>query len=951
MTRIRTRLGFVLRLVPVLTALSVLPGNNLEAQAISGNLVGTVLDSTGATVPNATVTARNTGTDIKSTVNTNANGEYRLNNLLPGTYDLTVSASGFSASTTRNVAVQLNQTTTIPVTLQVGTVSTSVVVSEAGAQIDTTTAQIQNTFSTKQATDLPNASIGQGVINLSLLNAGVGSSGAIGVGTGPSVGGQRPRNNNFTIEGVDNNSKTVTGPVVYLPNESVAEFTLLQNQFQAEFGHSSGGQFNTVVKSGTNEYHGTVYDYLQNRNLNAVDQTYKNQGLTNNPRFDRNHLGANVGGPIKKNKLFFFTSFEYNPLGQATTPGTPVYAPTAAGYATLAAIPGVNQTNLNVLKTYAIAPSVQSGSSVPKITIGNVSVPTGIIPIAAPNYQNADYGVASADYSISDKDQLRGRFIYNRYDTINTGANLPAFYTTVASRYYLGSLAEYHTFNPTLTNELRLAYQRSDSASPVGDQSFPGLSAFPNLQFNDLHLQVGPNPNYPQSGVNNLYQFVDNVSWTKGAHTIKFGTEFRDYISPVNFVQRVRGDYEWTTVANYLLDQSPDYFAARSFGGGTYYGNQYASYSYLQDTWRVRPNLTLDLGVRYEYTTVAESIQAQSLNAIANAPGLLTFQSPSADPHGIAPRVGIAWSPGGSTNTVIRAGFSMAYDVLFDNLGENSVPPQFYTTVTLPTTVITNNFLANGGITQGASGPMTVAQARAATSSWIPNQQLPYAINYTFDVQHVFARDYTLDVRYLGTKGVHQVLQTQINRQSPVTATQNIPTFLAVPSLATLASLPLTVGNLQAIGSAVPAFQAAGFTNTITSYQPSGYSDYNGLAVQLNRRFSNGLQFQGAYTWSHLIDNSTAEVASTYLTPRRPQDFFNLSADKSSSALDHRHRITLSMVYDAPWLKTSNNWFAKNLAGNWEFVPVYTYESPEYVDVQSGLDSNLNGDSAGDRTI
>ncbi|MBV9441627.1 MAG: carboxypeptidase regulatory-like domain-containing protein, partial [Acidobacteriaceae bacterium] len=334
MTRIRTRLGFVLRLVPVLTALSVLPGNNLEAQAISGNLVGTVLDSTGATVPNATVTARNTGTDIKSTVNTNANGEYRLNNLLPGTYDLTVSASGFSASTTRNVAVQLNQTTTIPVTLQVGTVSTSVVVSEAGAQIDTTTAQIQNTFSTKQATDLPNASIGQGVINLSLLNAGVGSSGAIGVGTGPSVGGQRPRNNNFTIEGVDNNSKTVTGPVVYLPNESVAEFTLLQNQFQAEFGHSSGGQFNTVVKSGTNEYHGTVYDYLQNRNLNAVDQTYKNQGRTENPRFDRNHLGANFGGPIKKNKLFFFTSFEYNPLGQATTPGTPVYAPTAAGYAT-----------------------------------------------------------------------------------------------------------------------------------------------------------------------------------------------------------------------------------------------------------------------------------------------------------------------------------------------------------------------------------------------------------------------------------------------------------------------------------------------------------------------------------------------------------------------------------------------------------------------------------------
>ncbi len=949
MMQIRRRPGFVLRIVPVLIALSVLLGAKLEAQAISGNLVGTILDASGAAVPNASVTVRNTGTDIRSSVTANANGEYRLSNLLPGTYELTVSAPGFTASTTKNVAVQLNQTTTIPVTLQVGSVSTSVVVTEAGAQIDTTTAQIQNTFSAKQAADLPNTGIGLGVINLSLLNAGVSSSGAIGVGTGPSVGGQRPRNNNFTIEGVDNNSKAVTGPVVYLANESVAEFTLLQNQFQAEFGHSSGGQFNTVVKSGTNQFHGTLYEYLENRIMNAEDQTYKNQGLTSNPRFDRNHLGANFGGPIKKDKLFFFTSFEYNPLGQATTPGTPVDAPTTAGYAALATASGVNQTNLNVLKAYAVAPALTPGA--PTITIGNVSVPTGIIPIAAPNFTNAFYGVASVDYSISDKDQLRGRYIYNRYDAINTGANLPAFYTTVPSRYDLASLAEYHTFSPAVTNELRLAYQRTNSDSPVGNQSFPGLSAFPNLQFNDLHLQVGPNPNYPQSGVNNLYQVIDNVSWTKGSHTIKFGTEFRDYISPIQFTQRIRGDYEWTTVANYLLDTTPDYFAARSFGGSTYYGNQYASYSYLQDTWRVRPNLTLDLGLRYEYTTVAESIQAQSLNSIANAPGLLTFNSPSADPHGIAPRVGLAWTPGANSNTVIRAGFGLSYDLLFDNLGENSVPPQFYTTVTLPTTAVGSNFLANGGITQSTGGSMTVAQARAATSSYIPNQLLPYAINYTFDIQHVFARNYTLDVRYLGTKGVHLVLQTQLNRQSPVTATQNIPTFLSAPSAATLAALPITVGNLQAIGSAVPAYQAAGFTNTITSYQPSGYSQYNGLAVQLNRRFTNGLQFQGSYTWSHNIDNSTAEVAATYLTPRRPQDFFNLSADKASSALDHRHRISLSMVYDAPWFKASNNWFIKNLVGNWEIAPIYTYESPEYFDVQSVLDSNLNGDSAADRTI
>ena len=239
----------------------------------------------------------------------------------------------------------------------------------------------------------------------------------------------------------------------------MGEFTVLQNQFQAEYGHSSGGQFNTIVKSGTNSYHGALYEYLQNRDMDAVDQTYKNQGIFNNPRFDRSHPGGNIGGPIKKDKLFFFSSFEYNPTGQASTVGSPIYAPTSAGYEALAPAPGISQTNLGVLQKYAVAPAVTAGA--PTVTVGGVAVPTGIIPIAAPSYTNAYYGVFGMDYDISDTDQLRGRFIYNRVDSINTGASLPAFYTIVPSRFDLGSLAEYHTFSPTLTNEFRLAYQRN----------------------------------------------------------------------------------------------------------------------------------------------------------------------------------------------------------------------------------------------------------------------------------------------------------------------------------------------------------------------------------------------------------------------------------------------------------------------------------------------------------
>jgi hypothetical protein len=342
----------------------------LEAQAISGDLVGRVTDASGAIVPNVSVTATNTATDVKFSSRTNASGEYRISNLLPGNYDVSAEASGFSTFKLKGVPVQLNQAATVDITLTVGSVSTSVEVSDAPSVIDTTTAQIQTTYAVKQIADLPTNTIGVGVINMSLLQAGVASAGGIGVGAGPSIGGQRPRNNNFTVEGVDNNRKDITGPNAFVPSESVAEFTLLQNQFQAEYGHSSGGQFNTIVKNGSNQFHGELYEYVENRDLNAEDQTFKTEGILTNPRFDQNHLGGNFGGPIMKNKLFFFSSFEYNPLGQSANAGAPVYAPTSSGYAALAGAPGVSQTNLGVLQQYALAPALTAGA--PTVTVGGV---------------------------------------------------------------------------------------------------------------------------------------------------------------------------------------------------------------------------------------------------------------------------------------------------------------------------------------------------------------------------------------------------------------------------------------------------------------------------------------------------------------------------------------------------------------------------------------------------
>src|ERR1022692_914005 len=273
-----TQIGFILIALALVWA--ALPA---FGQAIDGNVIGNVVDASGAAISNANVDLENVDTGVKASTKSNAAGEYRFNNVLVGRYKVTGSATGFTSTTLSNVVVELNKTSTVNLAMQVGAVATTVDVTEASATIDTTTAQIQSTYDVR-AMDLPMTALdvpgrNMGALNLSLLGAGVASSGGVGVGVGPSVGGQRPRNNSFNIEGVDNNRKDIAGPNVYLPNEATAEFTLLQNQFAPEFGHSSGGQFNLIAKSGTNEIHGSVYEYLLNRNLNAIDQANANQGI------------------------------------------------------------------------------------------------------------------------------------------------------------------------------------------------------------------------------------------------------------------------------------------------------------------------------------------------------------------------------------------------------------------------------------------------------------------------------------------------------------------------------------------------------------------------------------------------------------------------------------------------------------------------------------------------
>jgi len=944
-----TRITRFTSLLPLVVLLTFAGATKLNAQAADGNLVGTVIDQTGASIPGADVEITNTATSVKATATTGTDGAYRFNNILVGAYDIKVSRTGFASVILRNTAIALNTTSTANATLTVGDVASVVDVTDAATIIDTTTAQVGSTFGPRQAIDVPAASLALGALNLSLLNAGVASSGGIGSGEGPSVGGQRPRSNNFTVEGVDNNSKYVTGHIIDIPNEAVQEFSSLQNTFSAEFGNGGGGQFNQVLRNGGNQFHGAAYEYLANRNLNAVDQAFARIGVRSNPRFDSNVFGGSVGGPILKNKLFFYGLYQYNPTGQATTP-SPVESPTAAGYTALSAIPGLSQTNLGVLQKYLPAAPTSNQTT----TVNGVSIPLGILPIVAPNYSNETIWLVNIDYNISGKDQLRGRDV-NESSLYKTSPSLPAFFQGRNIDRHLFMLEELHTFTPTLLNEVRLGYTRSNDNIPSGNYTYPGLTAFPNIVIqNDLGVQIGPAPGSPQATVLNTYQLIDNMTWTKGRHTLKFGAEGRKYISSIRLTGNVRGDYEYSNLQRFLLDQSPDLYDQRAGDAGPFSGNSISSSFFINDQYRMRPNFTVNVGLRYDYQGISAGDKLQTLNAIASVPGLISFQAPTPQLDGFAPRVGLAYSPGNSGRTSIRAGFGLSYDKSFDNLSVNLPPPELSNVITRSLKILVPNFLANGGIqpTTGFTTYTTAAAAQAATANYKQAQYvMPYALNWNFGIQHVFHNDYTLEVRYLGTKGVHLPAQSWLNYGPVATPALNIPTFLTMPSAQTLAALPHTTNDLYNIDSVLPPWRANFDGLPITSYLFRGNSIYHGLATEFSRRFSKGLFFKTAYTWSHALDDSTADVKSTLLAPRRPQDFTDMTSEWGTSFLDRHHRLTQTVIWDTPWFKNSSHKLARYALGGYVLSGTYTFESPQYATVQSGLDANLNGDSAGDRAI
>jgi len=933
--------------VPFLILLSL--SITASAQRLDGTLRGTVEDPHGAVIKEAEVTVSNQATGVKQTMQTTSTGEFVFPNLLVGTYTVEVRAKGFADYSRKNVEVLPNQVVTADARLSVGTAGETVEVTGGGEVVQTTTAQLSHDFGARAVTDLPSPGLGGGPLNLALLVPNTTTQGAGVLGEGGSIGGARPRLNSFNIDGVDDNRVDVTGSTSEVIPEAVADFNLVTNMFSAELGHSAGGQFNIVTKSGTNDWHGSFWEFNNNRNFNAMDNLEKSSGLTAPRRIDRNRAGADIGGPLIRDRLFIYGAYQFSSTGLAAS-AVQQLAPTAEGLVVLNSM----AANDNVRSILSQFPTAPTANAAPQIVNG-VSIPIGTFQPTAPSFLNQHDFNINADLNL-DRHQMRGRFLYDRQrqPNVNPDTTLAQFTGNIAADSRKVILTDAWSISPHVMNDFRLSFSRFAQAFAV-----PGeFSNFPNAKVDVLGLNIGPEQNSPQSFTQNSYQILNNISIVKGAHTIKFGPEYRWWIAPSNFLPRERGEWDYTDLQTLINDQVPNGFngALRGAGSGRFNGNQHAIYGFIQDDWKVTPRLTLNLGLRYEWTSNPADVRLQRLNAISTLPGVFEFREPTTDTNNLMPRIGFAWDPTGSGRWAVRGGFGISYDVTPQNFPILQLPPQLQTeqnpdiTCTLPDPpawcTSAAGFLAGGGLRQVNVPPATQEEARAATQGIILDQVQPKVLTWTLGVQRELMRNTSLELRYLGTRATQLPVQARINTISAFTVgLEPLPTFFDASQVpATIVGGPRLVDFENFDPFIHPEF------SFMSAFPPIGGSIYHAGSADLNRRFARGLMFRANYTWAHNIDDATNELFSSVVNPRRPFDWMNLRLDRGRSTLDIRHKFAMSWIYEFPSPDVDNGLF-KTLLGGWQWNGTYLAQTGQPVSILADADANANADAAADRAI
>lgn len=980
MDRKKTRSG-VVAMVLICAATLFCFSLKASAQTATGGVRGVVTDATGASLPNATVVAKNTATGVEVKTTTTGEGFYSIPRILPGVYTVVVEVSGFKKSEVTALEVSVGKDAVVDFKLEAGAISEVVTVTGGSeALVEKDTVQISTTFDQKKVQELPINIPGRGLDRVALLTPGVtvGFSNVNSNGALLSANGQRARSNNFTIDGVDNNDLSIGGPNYFVRNpDVVGEYQVVTTNYSAEYGRNQGAIVNIVSRSGSNQFHGSVgWDHLDQKNFDSLTNIERRRGDKNpQPSLDNIFTYA-VGGPVIKNKIFFFTTgyFRRNPATVDATTST--LSPTPAGVAALkAAFP-----NNAAIQYYAdFSPfSLPLGNPTirPDITQSTITVGSTVVPVAAvrrlfPRNTIQDEYTARGDANLTEKHRLWGRYFWQNApgpDSL-TGADGFAGDQPTQSKQIGGGWN--WTINSRLNNEFRFNYSKLfvlfGGGSSGGKAQIPHPDdidkAHTNLVLNFTAANgtgmtgVGPATNLPQGRSVVAYQFTDNVTMTFGNHQIKAGFDLRKLENTAPFLPFVNGQFTYNTAA--LLAANTPTNTNVGLGPATLVYGEYDKFAYFQDDWRIRQNLTLNLGLRYENTgqpinllndlTVARESNSSTAFWRQDLPleARVNPRIPT-DSNNWAPRVGLVYSPrfeggllgklAGKDRTTVRGGYGIAYDAAFYNLMLNistASPLVFLTSSQLPLP----SAIPTGDVVRGAAQSSGLIRFNTSDPRFFnrttinSNMRSPYAQQWSFGIQRELPGNNVFEARYVGTHGVG-LFQT-INQNplvgpllngfsrafyNPATNTSQTMTFPGFPSVLPPGTTAQSCTDNSATLENEGICNGRLFRTGLARERINGAQNlYHSLQMRYDGRFRRQWIYGFTYTFSKNLDNSSEVFANaggnSVTISQNPLDLTR--DERGYSGFDVPHSFTANFIWTSPFMAEQKGVLGR-IVGGWQ---------------------------------
>ena len=848
----------------------------------TGTIQGTVTDPSNAAVAGAKVTVRSQTTGAERSTQTDAAGAFLVPGLLPGVYRIEVSASGFETSAIKDLKVNVATTVTEKLILRVGAVTETVEVAGGAPLVDTSTTAVSQVIDQKTVQDIPLN--GRHFVDLVNLIPGTVTAPQNGFLADPLVGlgqlgvdtaGQRENTTNWMVNGINLNDE-VQNQVTFQPSiDTVAEFKVDNSTFPAEYGRNSGAIVNIATRSGSNQLHGEGFEYLRNNYFDA--RNYFNPVGKRQSQFNRSNFGGDLGGAIKKDKAFYFLSYEGLRQHQGITLQTPIPAAGATSAST-----AVNNL-LKLLPQPNGTITLKNGTTVPAF-LGSASTPV-----------NVDIGTADLSYIVNTHDQLHGYYaieLDHRFEPQAGGLNtVPGWGDTRDGHRQILTLQESHMFGPSLTNEVRLGFNRIHitflpngvfNPATVGMGLPPGVPlgvGLPLINIGAGTFTFGSPGGDPEGRGDTTAVLSDTASWLNGKHSFQFGGEIRRFYNN-NFFNNL-GSFGFLDISHFLADQANSFTTLAGNANDKILEPAWGLFA--QDAYKVRRNLTLSLGLRYDWNSTPTAAARRFSLFDPASDALVQVGSPGftqvyqTNNKNFQPRVGIIWDPRGDGRTSIRAGYAIMTQQPVTNIASDLTQNPPFATPFSASSATNSITLENPPANPKAIAPFTI----------FPKYHDAYSQDWNLTVQHALGNTMSLQVAYVGSRGVH--LQQVLNQNQPA-----------------------VVNGVYQSTRPFPNF------SSITEFASNGFSTYNALWVTWNKQASHGLQFSASYTFSKSLDEASLDIPNAPFA--FPQNSYNLRADYGPSDFDARHRFVFSGFYQLP--------FKRNPAiSGWELAVITSAQS------------------------